>query len=125
VVETFFQLVRALPQPAAGAERGRVHRDVQGVDQVGVEELADRLDTTTQADVLVVGGWPRTKWKVVSDRLNDGRGWWVSTNTGVWKGGSSPHHPSQSWSGQGPRTGPNLFRPMISAPMWWLKSRVK
>lgn len=65
------------------------------------------------------------KWKVVSERENEGRGWWVSTNTGVRNGGSSPHQPFQSSSGHGPRTGPNLLRPMISAPMPCAKSRVK
>jgi len=46
-----------------------------------------------------------------------GRGWWVRTKTGVRNGGLSPHHPVHSWSGQGPWCGPNLPRPMISAPM--------
>ena len=27
-----------------------------------------------------------------------------------------PHHPRQDSSGHGPRTGPNMFRPMIHAP---------
>lgn len=42
-------------------------------------------------------GSPFTKWKVVSERVNDGRSWWVRTKTGVWNGGSSPHQPCQSW----------------------------
>ena len=46
-----------------------------------------------------------------------GRGWWVRTKTGVRNGGASPHQPFHSWSGQGPWCGPNLPRPMISAPM--------
>src|SRR5260370_22360745 len=33
----------------------------------------------------------------------------------IW--GSSPHHPFQLSSGQGPRIGPNMFRPMIHAPI--------
>ena len=65
------------------------------------------------------------KWKVVSDSVNEGRWWWVSTNTGVWNGGVSPHQPFQSSSSHGPRCGPNLLRPMISAPMFRAKSRVK
>lgn len=65
------------------------------------------------------------KWNVVSARENDGRRWWVSTNTGVWNGGMSPHQPFQSSSSHGPRCGPNLLRPMISAPMLLEKSRVK
>ncbi len=65
------------------------------------------------------------KWNVVSDSEMLGRTWWVSTKTGVWNGGSSPHHPSHVRSSHGPCWGPNLPRPMISAPMWCEKSRVK
>jgi hypothetical protein len=32
------------------------------------------------------------------------------------RAGLSPHHPFQWSSGQGPRTGPNMFRPMFHAP---------
>ena len=44
------------------------------------------------------------------------RGRWVSTNVGVWNGGLGPHQPFQSASSCQPG-GPNLFAPMISAPM--------
>ena len=37
------------------------------------------------------------------------RGWCVSTKTGVWYGGSSPHQPFQLSSGHAPRTGPNML----------------
>ena len=51
----------------------------------------------------------------------DGRGWCVSTNTGVWNGGFGPHQPRHSssvpTSVHGPVCAPNLPRPMISAPM--------
>jgi len=40
-------------------------------------------------------GSASTKWNVVSPRVNEGRVWWVSTNTGVRNGGSSPHQPRQ------------------------------
>lgn len=53
----------------------------------------------------------------LSESVNDGRLWCVMTNTGVWNGGSSPHQLCHSWSCQGPRCGPNVLRPMISAPM--------
>ena len=43
----------------------------------------------------------------------------------VWKGGLSPHHPSQSRFSHGPRCGPNLLRPMISAPILRGQSRTK
>src|ERR1700730_1034239 len=36
---------------------------------------------------------------------------------GVWNGGLSPHQPFHSSSVQGPCCGPNLPRPMISAPI--------
>ena len=39
-------------------------------------------------------------------------GWWVSTKTGAWYGGSSPHQPRQSASPHSPRTGPNMLRPI-------------
>src|SRR5574337_1283007 len=45
------------------------------------------------------------------------RAWCVSTNTGTWYGGSSPHQPRQLSSRQGPRIGPNMLRPRIQAPM--------
>ena len=46
---------------------------------------------------------------------SDGRGVWVSTNTGTWNGGSSPHQPRQSGS-SGKVWSPNMPAPMISAP---------
>ena len=44
------------------------------------------------------------------------RSWWVRTKTGVWKGGSSPHQPSQGCSPQGPGPPPNILRPITVAP---------
>ena len=41
----------------------------------------------------------------------------MRTKTGLRNGGSSPHHPFHSWSGQGPCWGPNFPRPVISAPL--------
>src|SRR5450631_1556400 len=59
-----------------------------------------------------------TKRKVVPPSMvTDARGWLVSTKTGVWYGGLSPHQPFQVSSGQAPRMGPNMFRPRIHAPM--------
>ncbi len=58
-----------------------------------------------------------TKVYVVSERTSGSRSWWVRTKTGLWNGGSSPHQPCHGSSPQGPRVaGPNLPRPMISAP---------
>src|SRR4029077_3416866 len=119
--------------------------DVHVVDQVGGQELADGGRGAADADGegargLAGGrqpfrraGGPRparraaasasaglasTKWKVVPPFISmEGLGWWVSTKTGVWKTGSSPHQPFHSSSSQGPRCGPNLLRPMISAPI--------
>jgi len=65
-----------------------------------------------------LGGAPRslrlvgipsvTKVKVVPPSISRGsRGWWVSTKTGVWKGGLSPHQPFQGGSSLlAPRAGP-------------------
>ncbi len=72
----------------------------------------------SRAAARAVAGSASRKWNVVPPSANEGRGWWVRTNTGVWNGGSSPHQPRHSWSRQGPRWGPNLLRPMISAPMF-------
>src|SRR6266496_4798960 len=56
------------------------------------------------------------KVKVVPPRMVKGwREWWVSTNTGPWYGGSSPHQPVQFGS-HSPRIGPNMLRPMTKAP---------
>ena len=58
-----------------------------------------------------------TKVNVVSERDSGSRSWCVRTNTGLWNGGSSPHQPRHGSSPHGPRlAGPNLPRPMISAP---------
>ena len=57
-----------------------------------------------------------TKVKVVSESVSGSRSWWVSTKTGMWNGGSSPHQPCQGSSPHGPGPPPNLPRPMISAP---------
>src|SRR5215218_4872440 len=59
---------------------------------------------------------PVTKVKVVSERVSGSRSRWVSTNTGMWNGGSSPHHPRHGSSPQGSGPPPNFPRPMISAP---------
>src|SRR5262249_50542211 len=59
-----------------------------------------------------------TKWKAVPPfMVIDVRGWLVSTKTGEWYGGLSPHHPFQVSSGQGPRIGPNMLGAMIHAPV--------
>ena len=57
------------------------------------------------------------KWNVVPPSISiDGRGRWVRTKVGVWNGGLGPHQPFQSGSSCHPG-GPNLFAPMISAPI--------
>src|SRR6266545_1513442 len=47
--------------------------------------------------------------------VSGSRGWCVSTNTGAWYGGSSPHQPFQPRS-HSPRPGLNMLRPMTYAP---------
>jgi len=43
------------------------------------------------------------------DRLEQ---WWVSTNTGAWNGGATPHQPVHSPS-HGPSPPPNIVRLMM------------
>ena len=44
-------------------------------------------------------GLASTKWNTVPPSISiDGRGWCVSTNTGVWNGGFGPHQPRHSSS---------------------------
>ena len=58
-----------------------------------------------------------TKVNVVPPCIGTGsRSWWVSTNTGAWYGGSSPHQPVHV-SSHGPSPPPNILRPMMNAPM--------
>src|SRR4051794_34427932 len=52
-----------------------------------------------------------TKWYVVPPAIGCGsRAWWVSTKTGAWNGGSSPHQPFHGRS-HAPRTGPQHVAP--------------
>ena len=127
-VEAVGELVGRLPEALAAARLDRRDGHVQGVDQVGLEELPEDGGPASEADVLAVAaslatrsassGVASMKWNVVSDSVNEGRRWWVRTNTGVRNGGSSPHQPCHSWSSHGPRCGLNLLAPMISAPMF-------
>lgn len=67
---------------------------------------------------------PVTKWNSVFLAMDRGtRAWCLSTNTGVWKGGFSPHQPFHSSSGQLPRTGPSMLRPMIQPPQCRIPAR--
>ena len=60
-----------------------------------------------------------TKVNVVPPSMTAGsRGCCVSTKTGTWNGGSSPHHPSAFGSSlHGPSPPLNIRRPMITAPV--------
>ena len=56
-----------------------------------------------------------TKWNVVPPSISMGsRSWWVTTKTGAWYGGFSPHHPRQSASHpiHSSTAGPNILRPI-------------
>lgn len=73
---------------------------MEGVDEVGIKELPDRGDPAAEPYILALrrlarlfqdrGGSPSTKWNVVSDSVNEGRLWWVMTNTGVRNGAPLP-----------------------------------
>ena len=57
-----------------------------------------------------------TKWNVVPPSISSGsRSRCARTKTGAWYGGSSPHQPRQSRS-HSPRSGQNMWRPMMYAP---------
>ena len=101
---------------------------MQGVDEVGVEELPDGGSPAAEPDVLALRGLPglfedrgvrlpSVKWSVVSERVNGGRLWWVRRNTGVRNGGAWPHRRCHWWLCQGLRWGPDSLRPVISASM--------
>jgi len=72
-----------LPEAFTAAELDWRDGDVHRVNEVGVEELADGCDAATQTHVLAACGLLRSpqglagvalrKWKVVSDKVNDGR----------------------------------------------------
>ena len=116
-------------QPLAGAEQHGDDRHVELVEQSGPEVLAARWrprrrggrarsPAEARARSSAASMPSVTKWKVVPPAIATGsRGWWVSTKTSWWKGGSSPHQPAQSDVPQSSRTGPNMLRPMMVAPM--------
>ena len=125
--EALLDAFQAVPEAHAPAEHDRHDHHVQVVDEVGGEEVAHHGRPAAEAYVQVAAafasastsaGEASRKWNVVPPAIaSDGRGWWVSTYTGVWNGGLSPHQPCHASSGHGPCCGPNLPRPMISAPM--------
>ena len=59
MVEPVDQLLRRLPQARSGAELHlRGNRHMQGVDEVGVEELPDDGRPATEPDILALRGLP-------------------------------------------------------------------
>ena len=54
-VETGRQLLRRVPKPFTPAEFDRCHRDMDGVDEIGVEELSHRVYSTAEPHILAVG----------------------------------------------------------------------
>ncbi len=79
---------------------------MQGVDEIRVEEFLDGGDPAAQPDILAVRGFLcllEDRGRVAVDEVERGISEGerralvvVITNTGVWNGGSSPHHPSHS-----------------------------
>ena len=73
--EALLQALQPVPEGLAAAKDDRHHRDVQVIDQVGGEELADRGRATADADVEAArcllaaagasAGLASMKWKVV------------------------------------------------------------
>src|SRR5215211_5712490 len=123
----------SVEEARASAQEDRRDVQLQLVDQTGRQVLVDDVGAAADEDVLLAGGLPRLlqgrldsigdKVKVVSERISGSRSWCVRTKTGLRKGGSSPHHPRHGSSPHGPRVaGPNLPRPMISAPTFAFSS---
>lgn len=64
---------------------------MERVDEFSVQELSHGVGATAETHVFAVGGLegeleyrsgsPLTKWKVVSDRVKEGRSWLVMTKT--------------------------------------------
>lgn len=126
-VEPVQQLIGGLPEPYSGTELHRRDRHMHGVDEVGVEKLSDGGAPAAEPDVLALRRLPgllQDRGRVAVDEVEGGVGKRERRTLVVgqdeYRGterGSSPHQPCHSWSCQGPRWGPNLLRPMISAPM--------
>jgi hypothetical protein len=55
-MEAVEELAVVFPEALTATDLDWCDRDMQRVDEVGVEEVAARRDSTTEADVLVVGG---------------------------------------------------------------------
>ena len=135
-VEAVEQLVGRVPELAAAAELDRGDGDVHGVDEVGVEELADGRHAAAEAHVLAVGGGLRLAQGLGGRGVDEVEGR-VRQREATVAGGGSARRPACGTAGRrptspatrgpptGPVWGPNLLRPMISAPMLLAKSRVK
>ena len=114
-------------QALAAAEDHRHLVDQQLVEEAGADQLLDRLAAAADRDVLVAGGLAGELDRALQplgDEVEGGlaEGQRLALVVGEdedrdRKGGSSPHQPFQSGSVQGPRTGPNMLRPMTTAPV--------
>ncbi len=104
--EALLDSLEPVPQPFAAAEHDRhdhrctsstrsAARNSRTVStpppiRTSVPGARSRANASASA-----GDWS-TKWNVVPPSITNGsRGWCVRTTTGVWNGGSSPHHPVQ------------------------------
>ena len=108
---------------------------MHAVDEIRVEELPDRGDAASNPYVLAVGGvlgLPQRllgvasrKWNVVSASVKLGRSMVGEDEHGGVEGRVVAPPPLPVEVLPRARCGPNLLRPMISAPMFLVKSRVK
>ncbi len=53
-IEALFQIFTSVPQALPSSQQDRHDYDVEVIDQVGGEELADRSDSSSDADVETV-----------------------------------------------------------------------
>ena len=134
-MEPVEQVLVGGPESLPSADLDRRDGDMDGVDEIRLEELPNSGDAASNPYVLplsgVLGLPQRLRGRRI-EKVERGVGQREAGSVmvgedehGVWKGGVSPHHPFQSRFSHGPRCGPNLLRPMISAPMFRVKSRVK
>jgi hypothetical protein len=106
-------------EPGAGTEQHRYQVQAQLVDDSRVQEVPHDRGAAGDADLLVSGGSPRLPQRGVrtvgDERVGGAARFtigslprWVTTNTGAWYVGSSPH---------GPTPTSNIVRPVTSAPV--------
>jgi hypothetical protein len=119
---------KLVEEALATAEQDRHLVDEELVEEAGGDRLLEGRGTAADRDVAVVGrllGFGDRALDPVGDEVEagpafelEGVAWVVGEDVDrAVKGRSSPHQPCHSSSGQSPRTGPNMLRPITTAPV--------